>query len=422
MKSLKKEYLSNVIPSVFSFFLGAVYCLCDAFFIGNRVGDLGLAAVNISFSFLSVFIAAGSAIGMGAAVKYSILKARNQESDAEDYIWVSYNLMLICSVIITLPCIFFPQFFLLILGASGNVADLGKNYFRICATGAFFQIFACGMPPICRNLNGAIASMMSFVSGCVVNIFLDWLFVWQFGWGLEGAAAATIIGQILSFAVCLVFLMKKKMFYFSYKGNEFGKICWQICKIGISPFGLTIVPNISVIVLNKASLYYGQDIGLAAYGCMAYLVYLVYMVIQGVTDGAQSLISTYYGKSDFNTLNRIKKYTYFSSLFVATVSFFIEVYFRKYLGPFMGCSAQASTIIEKGLPVFAIGFFFVAFSRSTASCLYACEKNLKSYIISYTEPIFITISVFLFNSAGLDGVWLSNTIGQFAVAAVSLLL
>lgn len=424
MNSLRKEYLSNVIPSVLSFFLGALYCFCDAFFVGNKVGDLGLAAINVSFSFLSVFIAAGSGLGMGASVKYSILRASDSISDADSYIGVANILMGLCSVFVMIPCLLFPKSFLLLLGASEKVAAMGKNYFVICALGAFAQIYACGLAPICRNCNGAMASMWSFITGCVVNIVLDWLFIWVFGWGLEGAAFATVIGQIVSLIICAVFLMKKKKFIFRFK-EKFSTVAADIIGIGISPFGLTIVPNISVVILNKAALYYGGDIGLAAYGCMAYLVYIVYMVIQGVTDGSQPLISINYGKADYDTLARIKKYTYFSSLLVALLSFIFEVLFKKNLGPFMGSSGETALIIEKGIPVFALGFFFVAVSRSAASVLYACEKNLKSYVISYTEPVFILLSLLLINSfsnASLDGVWLSNTIGQFTVMAVSIAL
>ena len=423
MNSLQKEYFKNVIPSVLSFTLGAIYCFCDAFFVGNRIGDLGLAAINISFSFLSLFIAVGAGIGMGASVKYSILKARNMGDEASNFIYVAYVLMLYCSIVLIIPCFLFPQFFLRILGASEVVADLGKNYFRICSLGALAQIFSCGLPPICRNNDGAIASMNSFILGCVVNIFLDWLFIWVFEWGMEGAAEATVIGQFVSFFICLRFLFKKKIFSFRYKKGSFLSTSKQICKVGISPFGLTIVPNISVVVLNKASLYYGNDIGLAAYGCMAYLVYIVYMVMQGVTDGSQPLISTYFGKHDFTTLKKVKKYTYVTTMAVAVLSFILEVALKTKLGPFMGSSGETASIIEHGIPVFAFGFFFVAFSRSTASCLYACENNIRSYLISYTEPVFILLSILLIGQfTGLNGVWISNTVGQGLVMVLASVL
>ncbi len=424
MKSLKKEFLLNVIPSVFSFFLGAFYCFCDAFFVGNRVGDLGLAAINICFSFLSVFIAAGSGIGMGASVRYSLLMAENRQSNADDYLSVANILMLLCSAVVTIPCFLFSKKILILLGASENIANLGKNYFLICASGAFAQIFSCGLAPICRNLNGIMTSMFSFVIGCVVNIVLDWLFIWVFEWGLEGAAAATVIGQLVSLFICLVFLIRRKKFSFRYRGSEFKNIFSRICRIGLSPFGLTVVPNISVVILNKASLFYGGEEGLAAYGCMAYLVYIVYMVIQGVTDGAQPLISTYFGKKDFDSLKRIEEYTYSSSISVALISFVIEFIFRSKLGFFMGSSTDTALIIEKGIPVFALGFFFVAVSRSAASCLYACEKNRRSFIISYSEPLFIILSLIIIELClpmGLSGVWISNTAGQFMVMATALI-
>ena len=417
----KKEFYSYVIPSVLSFALTGLYCFADAFFVGNAVGENSLAAINIAFSFLSIIIAFGSGIGMGASVKIQVAKSRGEEYLC--YASCANILMLATGSVIAIPMLIFPREIMILLGASENIALLGTDYMRICAIGSVIQVFGCGLIPICRNMDKSGIAAVSAITGNVLNIVLDWLFVNVFKWGMRGAAAATVIGQISCCVICLITLTKIKSFIFRTDFQHFRKCSKEIIMAGISPFGLIIVPNITVIVLNKASLHYGQDTGLAAYGCIAYLVYVVYLVLQGVSDGSQPLISKYYALNDSQNEHLTKKMTFEVSLVIALISFVACVICRKFLSTLMGACGNTALLIEEGLPICALGFFFVAVSRTCASNLYACEKNTASYIISYTEPLFILIAVLVMPSKlGLQSVWLSNTIGQFAVMLTGLFL
>lgn len=419
----EKSFSSYVVPSVLSFALTGIYCLVDAFFVGNKVGDIGLAAINIAFSLMAIMQAVGSGVGLGASVRYSICTAQGKEKAASSYIGASFWIMTGLGVLIAVPMLLIPRTLMLALGASDNIADIGAVYMRILAAGTLLQVWGTGYIPIVRNCGGSFLSMVAVVGGCVFNIFLDWLFVWVLDMGISGAAWATLLGQTLTLIICIIYLLIKGKITFRCSEMRFLSVFKEIVGIGISPFGLTMVPNISVVILNKACLAYGGERALGAYGCMAYLVYIIYLLIQGVGDGSQPLVSSYYGAQYTDSLNRTVRLTFITSLAVALGSFLLEFFLRFWLGPFMGASADVTQVIARGLPVFAVGFFFIAVSRTCASCLYATERNLRSYIISYCEPVFIlvfvlTLPLFL----GLDGVWLANTAGQLCVMVLSIIL
>ena len=421
MNNLKKEFCSYVIPSVFSFALTGLYCFADAFFVGNMVGEKALAAINIIFCFLSVVIAVGSGIGMGSAVKIQIARSRNE--DFSCYIASANTLLFVFSIALLIPMLLFPTEIMMFLGTSENVAKIGLSYFRINALGSIFQIYGCALIPICRNLGKIKASVASMVAGNVLNILLDWLFVWVFNWDMKGAAWATVIGQITGFLICFVSMLKTGDFVLGKTGKKFFKYAREILTIGISPFGLTVVPNISITIINRASLSYGGETGISAYGCISYLTYVIYLVLQGVSDGSQPLISRYYALNDHDKELYTKKLTYRVSLYVAGAALLLYVVARKFLSTLMGAEPVTAAIIESALPVFATGFLFVAVSRTSASNLYACEKNIRSYIISYAEPVFILAAVlFLAPTLKLNGVWLSSTLGQLAVMLLSISL
>ncbi|MCF0238516.1 MAG: hypothetical protein HUK24_07930 [Sphaerochaetaceae bacterium] len=265
--------------------------------------------------------------------------------------------------------------------------------------------------------------MIAVVLGCLWNMVFDYLFVWVFQWGLVGASVATLFGQAITLIVLLIFLGKKKAITFKVPKGQFITIAKDIIIIGLAPFGLSTIPNVSIVILNKATLFYGGEEGLGAYGCIAYLTFIVLLMLQGVGDGAQPLISTYYGKDDFSSLKKLRKYTYIFSLTIALVSMVIEIKLRWKLGPFMGTSSNTTTIVAKALPIFAIAFPLQGIIRATSSILYSTEKALRSYLITYSEPIFILLAIIILCPYfALDGVWFAFTAGQCALMIMSLIL
>ena len=133
-------------------------------------------------------------------------------------------------------------------------AAYGENQAGIAGV---FQIAGTGLVPFIRNMGGAVTAMAAMVTGFITNIVLDYLFVWVLPWGMMGAAIATAIGQAMTFLVCLVFFIVKKHAPSFHFGGEGRSLSSRILGVGLSPFGLTYSPNITLILLNKSAVIFG---------------------------------------------------------------------------------------------------------------------------------------------------------------------
>ena len=172
-----------MIPAVLSFALSGVYAIVDGFFVGNSIGDAGLSAINIAYPITAVQQAVGTGIGMGGAVKYSILKAEGNEEKARQYIAGAAWLMLLFSVVLTAAVFFTSENILSALGASGELLTLGNEYIKVIASGTVLQVFGTGLVPFMRNYGGSFWAMVAMVCGFITNVVLDYTFVWIKGAG-----------------------------------------------------------------------------------------------------------------------------------------------------------------------------------------------------------------------------------------------
>lgn len=270
-----KIFLTYVIPSVLAFALSSVYAIVDGFFIGNTIGDIGLSSVNIVYPIVTFIQSAGTGIGIGGSVLWSIKKTTHSEETANN-ILLNMLLLLLLSGIFTM--LFFYSLLnpiLKLLGAEGQIFSLCREYLQIIIAGTFFQIFATGLVPIIRNNGSSTFAMLTMVIGFLSNMFLDYLLVWIFHLGMTGAAFATIIGQAITMAVCFIYLFHNRMPVWKAPISVLSNFKETI-KIGIAPFGLSLSPMISLMLINRFSLSYGGEQAVACYACISYALSVVY--------------------------------------------------------------------------------------------------------------------------------------------------
>lgn len=178
-----------------AFAFTGVYSIVDGFFVGRNVGDAGLAAINVAYPLVSLIQAAGTGIGMAGAIQIAINKGKGDEEAEKQYLGNAFVLLLAAGVLLTVSLLFAYPAILRLFGASGDIYTYAAGYIRIIAAGAAIQVFSTGMVPVIRNYDGAVMAMAAMVAGFVTNIVFDWLFVSVFGYGVEGAAVATLMGR-----------------------------------------------------------------------------------------------------------------------------------------------------------------------------------------------------------------------------------
>ena len=187
-----------VIPSVMAFALTGVYSIVDGFFVGNRLGDSGLAAINLAYPITAFIQAIGTGLGLSGAVRYAILCSQKQREKEKESFTSTIFLLLIFSVLLTILMFVFLSPLLHMLGAEGVVYELSIEYIQVIAAGSICQIFATGFIPFIRNMGGASFAMITMIAGFGTNIILDYMFVWIYHLGMAGAALATVVGQVVT--------------------------------------------------------------------------------------------------------------------------------------------------------------------------------------------------------------------------------
>ncbi len=419
-----RMFFQYVIPSVLSFALSGVYTIVDGFFIGNSIGDLGLSAVNIAYPVVAVIQALGTGIGMGGAIYYSIYKAEKKEKQAREFIAGALWVLMISSVLLTILVFLLNGSLLGLLGANGELLALGEEYIAVIALGASMQVIGTGLVPFIRNHGGSFYAMVSMIAGFVTNIILDYLFVWVLEQGVSGAAWATVIGQGVTMLIALAYLLHKKQFTLNLPFSKFGKVSASILKIGIAPFGLTMSPNISLIIINRFSMSYGGEPAVAVYACIAYVICIVYLILQGVGDGSQPLLSRHYGEKNFAKLKSTRNLAYGFALFLSIIGCTIMYLTRESLGILFGTSKEVNTEIAKIMPVFLISVPFVAILRITTASFYATEKSMLSYVLTFIEPLFMLALMLILPPlfGGQVMIWWSTVFARILSAFLAVIL
>ena len=424
MMSEMKTFLKYVIPSVLSFALSGVYAIVDGFFVGHSIGDAGLSAINIAYPVSAFLQAAGTGIGMGGAVYYSISRAEKKEKRSKEFLSATLWLLILMSVLLTVFAFLLNRPILQLLGAEGSLLSLGMEYNAVIALGAGLQILSTGLVPFIRNHGGPLYAMISMVAGFITNIILDYLFVWVQGRGMTGAALATILGQGVTLLFSLVYFFREKLFSLRISLRRVLSLTAPVIKVGLSPFGLPMTPNISLIIINWFCVIYGGDQAVAVYACIAYIICIVYLIFQGVGDGSQPVISRYYGEDQPGRLRSIRRLAYGFAILLALISCVILFAARDLIGVLFGSSHEVNLEITRIMPVFLVSVPFVAVTRVTTASFYATEESVLSYILTYIEPVLMLVLMLILPPlfGGQIMVWWSTVIARIIAAALALIL
>ena len=419
----RAEFFKFVIPSIIAFALSGVYAIVDGFFVGNRIGDAGLSAINIAYPIVAVLQAVGTGIGMGGAVQYTLHTARGEKEKAREYVAVGWWLLLGFSAVLTVVIFLFAGDMLRVLGADNVILEYAIEYIKVVVLGSVFQILGTGLVPFIRNYGGYLWAMIAMVSGFVGNIVLDFLFVWVFDWGMEGAALATIAGQAVTMLISIGYALWKRKFFLHISKSFVWEACVKILKIGIAPFGLTLTPNISLVLVNRFSAFYGGDRAIATYACISYIICVIYLILQGVGDGSQPLMSKYYGAGNRIRLKMIQKMAYLFAFVLAVLGTVVMFLIRADVGTLFGASAEVNASTAEIIPIFLVSVPFVAITRIATAAFYATEKSILSYILTFIEPVLMLLFMLILpHFGGQVMIWWSTVFARIIAAVLALLL
>lgn len=419
-RSMIKEYLKYIVPTMLTFTLASIYSIVDGVFVGHAVGDTGLAGINVAFPLVALVMAVGTGIGMGGGVISSIAKGSGDEAKSQRAMGTTFLMLLLSAIPIMVALIAFAEPILTALGGRGETLSQAVAYIAVIAWGVPFQIFVTGCTPLIRNRGKVAYAMVVQVFAGLMNVVLDYAFVILLGWGTAGAAGATVLSQVAaSVLVAVFFLMKRNRIALSDLRIDRG-IAAHVLKLGMAPFGLTLLPEATVVAINVNAVAYGGETAVAAYAVIAYTACVIQMLIQGVGDGSQPLISKHYGAGDADGVRRFRNTNYCITISIGVLGLIAMFVLREQIPLLFGASGEAAALIAWALPIFSVAYIFYGFTHASTSYFYAVDDARASSIIVYGEAVLVVLVVFgMAKLAGLDGIWVSVTIVQMILACVA---
>ena len=419
-----KAYSKSVFPAMLAFAFSGVYSIVDGLFVGNCVGDVGVSAINVAWPLVVFVQALGTGIGMSGAVNLSIAKAAGDDEGERRYLGNTLIILVIAAAVFSLVLSFTYPYLVHLFGGRDDIEIYANEYIKYLMWGAAIQMVSTCLVPIVRNYGGAIVAMGAMIAGFLTNVLLDWLMVQVLSWEMMGAALATLIGQFVTVIPCVVFLFYKKLLIRHAVYRPRVKECLTILKVGISPFGLTLVPTLVVVIFNIAALEYGGNAAIACYAVVNYVTCVVQYLMQGVGDGSQPLISTYYGEGDMKKVKTSVALSYLTALITSFICL-PAVYLLRYAIPQMfGSSPSVAEDAAHVLSLFVWSFPCIAIMRVSTAYFYATKSNLFAYILIYSEPISLALLILagVPKALGLEGLWMCIPISQGILALMAIVL
>ena len=304
-ENINKLLISFAIPCVISMLINSVYNIVDQIFIGKGVGTLGNAATNVIFPLVIIFNAVAGLIGNGAAANLSLKLGEGKKEEGGKIVGNAVTVSIIFSIILSVIAYFFLPKLVYMFGCTENVYQYAVDYGKIIILGAPFMIIYSALSQLIRADGSPKYSMVLLVVGAILNIILDPIFIFTFNMGVKGGAIATVIGQIVSFAMAILYLKKVKSVKLEKESFKVDKSITRTLGLGLSSFiTQSTVLALLVFMNNMMTKYgaltkYGADIPLSVYGVISKINSLYISTILGISIGAQPIIGFNYGAGNY---------------------------------------------------------------------------------------------------------------------------
>lgn len=429
-----KLLLKFSIPCILSLLISALYNIIDQIFIGNsELGYLGNAATGVVFPILIITQAFAWWLGDGTAAYLSICQGKKDMENAHKCVGSALTVTFLISIVLLVVSYLFRVPILRLFRASDQTIDMATDYFVIVL--AFFPAYMLMnmMNAVIRADGSPAISMLSMTVGAVVNIILDPIFIFLLHWGMKGAAWATVIGQSMSFIICVIYFFKTKTFHLTIKSflPDF-KVLANAVKLGLSSFitqmSIVVISLVCNIMLYEYGLrsIYGADIPISAISIETKVFTIVINIVVGIVLGSQPILGYNYGAKNFD---RVKK-TYLTILGATlAVGILSTLIFELCPGAVvrMFGSADDELYMEFAEMTFRIFLSFVTFTcfvKMTSIFLQAVGQPIMAAAASLIRDIvcFVPLCILLPKAYGIKGILYAAPIADFISMLVAVFL
>lgn len=423
--SIPKALLAMGIPTMIGMLVNAFYNLVDAYFVGG-LGESQMGAISVVYPLGQVVVGLGLLFGNGAASYISRLLGRGDKENADKVASTAlYSSVSVGAVIIIISMVFLHPI-LKLLGATDSILPYAATYAGIYIVSCIFNVFNVTMNNIVTSEGAAKTTMCALLTGAVLNIALDPLFIYVFDLGVAGAAIATAISQVVSTCVYLTYIFRKKsVFHFRVKDCTYTKETMsEIFKIGIPTLVFQILTSVSISLINNAAGDYG-DSAIAGMGVVTRLISMGSLSVFGFIKGFQPIAGYSYGAKKFDRLREaIKTSILWSTVFCVIFGVILALFPTAIVSQFTKGNAEmirigAASLRANGISIMLFGFYTVY-----SSLFLALGKGREGFILGACRQgiCFIPVILFLPTVWGLNGIMYAQPIADVLSAVITVFM
>lgn len=403
-KSILKLLLEFSIPAIIMMTFNALYNIVDAVFLGQAIGDTGIAVTTLAFPVMILLMGLSALAGQGGNALAAIQLGEDKIEEVERTLGNTVTLLLVIAGIIAVAGILFIDPILALVGTTSDLHDQGKAFIQILMVGFVFQCIGMGANNFLRTEGKPMLALGTSVLGTVVCIIMNYLLVMVMGLGVSGSALATIIGQGVGGVPVIWYLSRGKDAPFHLKVSrmkpEF-RLWGTILSLGLASFIMQVANAVINAILNQTLAYYGalDPIGasgaLAAIGVASRVNGIAFMPAIGVLMGAQTLIGYNYGARKWK---RVLKSFWLGALFATIIltTFFVLIHIIP--GPIVrlfGVEGDLEQFCIYALQVMTAVFPLVGFQMMSSNYFQSTGQPLKASLLSLTRQVLFLIPLLI---------------------------
>lgn len=420
---VSKLFVKLLIPTVMGMVFSAIFIITDGIFVGKGIGSDALAAVNITAPLFLINTGVALMFGIGASVVASIHLSHGKIKVARINVTQAVVVSSLLLILYALAIMLNLEEVALLLGSSQRLLPLAVEYMNWFIPFLVFSAMLSSGMFFVRLDGSPNYAMFCNIIPAVINIVLDYVFIFVLGWGMFGAALATSLGYIVGAAMILIYLFNRKNVIHMVRVKLSRKSLMltvrnvgYMCRLGLSTFLCEGAIATMMFVGNYVFMRYTGEDGVAAYSIAFYFFPIIFMVYNAIAQSAQPILSYNFGQGNNVRVNHAFRLALFSAVgFGAVIIVLTEIFSPQIVSMFIDPAYPAYNIAESGLPLFASGFIFFGINMVSIGYFQSVERDRPAMAVTLLRGYILILVCFWImpEFLGVPGIWLSVPAAEF---------
>ncbi|MBQ8337306.1 MAG: MATE family efflux transporter [Bacteroidaceae bacterium] len=429
-ENVGKLLIQYAIPAIIAQTAASLYNMIDSIFIGH-IPDVGADAISglaTTFPFMNLSAAFGAMVGVGGATQLSVRLGQRDYDSAKTILGNLVTLNIIVGILFAGVSLLFLDEILFFFGASDTTLPFARDFMKVILFGNVITHLYFGINAALRASGHPKQAMYATIITVIMNIVLAPIFIYILGWGIKGAATATILAQCTTLAWQIRLLSNPNELLHLQRGiYKLRKdIVKAILSIGMSPFFINAAGCIVVIIINKGLRTYSDngDMSIAAYGIANRVQFIFLMIVLGLTQGMQPIVGYNYGARRYDRVRRALMLTIFGATVVTTAGFIIAEFMPETVARAFTTEDNLIEMSAWAMRIMSLVMPFIGMQIVTTNFFQSIGMVKKSIFLSLTRqvlmliPLLIILPLFI----GEKGVWYSMPVSDFIAALLTIIM